>query len=177
MFAIKADIILTPFRMLREAYVLIDEGKIVGVSRDRSEGLREVYKYDDCILAPGLVDIHIHGGFGVDLTYSTTREIKDLSRKLLATGVTSYMPSTVTDSADSIENAVRNIREASESHSGSRILGIHLEGPYLNPMRSGAQSKEYIRKPSLEEFERFYNASGKLVKRVTVAPEIDNGID
>lgn len=177
MFAIKTDIVLTPYRMLKEAYVLIEKEKIVGFSRYRPEGLSEVRRYDDRILAPGLVDIHVHGGFGIDLTYSTTKEILDFSRKLLMTGVTSYVPSTVTDSTDRIENALRNIHEASGFHSGSRILGVHLEGPYLNPERSGAQSKEHIRKPSLEEFERFYDASGKLVKRVTVAPEVDNGID
>lgn len=177
MFAIKTDIVLTPHRMFREAYVLIEKDKIVGFSKHRPEGLSEIRNYGDRILAPGLVDIHVHGGFGIDLTYSTTKEILDFSRRLLTTGVTSYVPSTVTDSADRIENAVRNIREASGFHSGSRILGVHLEGPYLNPERSGAQSKEHIRKPSLEEFERFYSASGKLVKRVTVAPEVDNGID
>jgi len=177
MFAIKADVVLTPYKMLREAYVLIEKDRIVGVSKDKPEGLREIHRYDDCILAPGLVDIHTHGGFGIDLTYSATKEIVDFSRRLLATGVTSYMPSTVTASNDVIESAVRNIREASEFHCGSRILGVHLEGPYLNPVRSGAQPREYIRKPSLEEFEGFYRASGKLLKRITVAPEIDNGID
>ncbi|MBS7624782.1 MAG: N-acetylglucosamine-6-phosphate deacetylase [Candidatus Bathyarchaeia archaeon] len=177
MFAIRAGILLTPRRVLRDAYVLVEGEKIIGVSADRPKDVREIHRYDDYILAPGLVDIHNHGGFGYDLTYSTIKEIREFSRRLLATGVTSYMPSTVTDSSDRIESAVKNISEASETRCGSRILGIHLEGPYLNPERSGAQSKKYIREPSLEEFERLYNASHGLIRRVTVAPEVKNGID
>jgi N-acetylglucosamine-6-phosphate deacetylase len=176
MFAIKADVILTPQEVFREAYVLVEEDKVAGVSKDKPEGLKDVHKYDNCILAPGLVDIHIHGGFGIDLTYSTAKGVIEFSKNLLATGVTSYMPTIVTESFDMMRSAVKNISEVSSMRGGSRILGVHLEGPYLNPVRGGAQPKEYIRKPSLEEFEKLYDASRGLIKRVTVAPEIEGGI-
>jgi len=177
MFAIKADVILTPYEVFREAYVLVEGDKIAGISMDKPEGLKDIYRYDDCILAPGLVDIHTHGGFGIDLTYSTIKEVIEFSKRLLSTGVTSYMPSTVTESFDVMESAVKIISEVSNMHGGSRILGIHLEGPYLNPVRGGAQSKEHMRKPSLEEFKRLYDASRRLIKRITIAPEIEGGIN
>lgn len=177
MFAIRSGIILTPFEALRESYVLVEGDRIAGISRNKPKDLREIYRYDDYILVPGLVDIHIHGGFGVDLTYSTTNEIIDFSKNLLAAGVTSYVPSTVTDSFDQIKTAVKNVSEASGVNYGSRILGIHLEGPYLNPIKGGAQSKEHLRNPSLEEFERLYGVSRGLIKRITIAPELEGGID
>jgi len=177
MFAIRAGVILTPYEVFRETYILVEGNKIAGISRDKPEGLKDIYKYDDYILAPGLVDIHTHGGFGIDLTYSTIKGVNEFSKHLLATGVTSYMPSIVTESFDMMELAVKNISEVSSMHGGSRILGIHLEGPYLNPVRSGAQSKEHMRKPSLEEFERLYDVSRGLIKRITIAPEIEGGIN
>jgi len=177
MFAARAGVILTPREILREAYILVDGNKIVDVRLEKPDGIRDLCRYDDYILAPGLVDIHIHGGFGVDLTYSRIKEILELSKRLPEMGITSYIPSTVTDSFEHIEAAIKNINEASRAHAGSRILGIHLEGPYLNPIRGGAQPREHIRKPSLEEFERFYAAGNRLIKRITVAPEIDGGVD
>lgn len=177
MFAIRAGLILTPDRVVRDSYVLINVDRIVGISGDKPKDVSEVHKYDDCILTPGFVDIHTHGGFGIDVTYSSEKDINELSKILPTTGVTAYIPSTVTDSLQQIEMAIKNINSASKIGGGSKILGIHLEGPYLNPLRRGAQSAEYMRKPSLEEFERFYSVSHGLVKRITIAPEIEGGID
>ncbi|MBS7607389.1 MAG: N-acetylglucosamine-6-phosphate deacetylase [Candidatus Bathyarchaeia archaeon] len=177
MFAIKAGLILTPNNVVREGYVLVNGDKIFGISLDKPKDVSEIHKYDDCILTPGFIDIHTHGGFGIDVTYSSEKDIIELSRILPTTGVTAYMPSTVTDSSEQIEMAIKRINSASRVRGGSKILGIHLEGPYLNPLRGGAQSAEYMRKPSLEEFERFYGMSHGLVKRITIAPEIEGGID
>ncbi len=177
MLAVKAKTILTPYRTLKDAYLIIRKDRIVGVSRERPIDVDEIRAYDDCIITPGLVDIHMHGGFGVDILYSSSRGILELSKKLLTTGVTSYMPSIVTASLEDMKSAIRNLKEAAKSNFGSKILGIHLEGPYLNPARSGAQPRGYIRKPSFEEFEEFYRLSDGMIRRVTVAPEIDGGIE
>ncbi|MBS7634244.1 N-acetylglucosamine-6-phosphate deacetylase [Candidatus Bathyarchaeota archaeon] len=179
MFAIRAGTILTPNRILKEAYIAVEDDRIVNVSGEKPKDAREVYRYDEHIVSPGFVDIHTHGSFGVDTTYSSSREILDLSKILPSTGVTSYFPSIMTESPEQMKDAIRNIREALESknNGSSKILGTHLEGPYLNPAMCGAQPKEHIRKPSLEEFNEFYKLSGGTLKRITVAPEIDGGIE
>ncbi len=179
MFAVRANTILTPNKILKKAYVTVEDDRIIGVSEEKPKDAREVYRYDEHIISPGFMDIHIHGGFGVDITYSSSREILNLSKILPSTGVTSYFPSIITESAEQMKGAVRNIREALGSKNGgsSKILGIHLEGPYLNPARCGAQPKEHVRKPSFEEFSEFYKLSGGILKRITVAPEIDGGIE
>jgi N-acetylglucosamine-6-phosphate deacetylase len=178
MFALRASTILTPNRTLKEAYITVEGNKIVDVSEEKPKDAREVYRYDEHIISPGFVDMHTHGGFGIDITYSRSKGISDLSKILPSTGVTSYFPSIMTESADQIKNAVRSIKEASKLKNGSsKILGIHLEGPYLNPSRCGAQPKEHIRKPSLEEFNDLYYLSERMLKRITVAPDIDGGIE
>ena len=178
MFAVRAKTILSPCRVLRKAYVIVDENRIVRISEEKPKNTKEIHNYDDCFLLPGLIDIHMHGGFGVDVTYSSTKEILNLSRNLPVTGVTSYMPSIVTDSFGQIRKALRNIVDAAKRlNKGSKILGIHLEGPYLNPIKGGAQPREHMRNPSLEEFKEFYDASEKMLKRITVAPEVKGGIE
>lgn len=179
MFTVRAGTILTPNRILKEAYITVEDDRIINVSADKPKDAREVYRYDKQIVSPGFVDIHTHGSFGVDTTYSSSREILDLSKILPSTGVTSYFPSIMTESAEQMKDAIRNIREAlgSKNNGSSKILGIHLEGPYLNPARCGAQPKEHIRKPSFEEFNEFYKLSGEALKRITVAPEIDGGME
>ena len=178
MFAIKAKIIFTPLKFLKEAYVIVDKEEIIKISKEKPRGIKEVYRYDNCFLSPGLVDMHMHGGFGVDVTYSNTKEILDLSKNLPTTGVTSYMPSVTTDSFKQMRKAIRNIVDAAKKlNYGSKILGIHLEGPYLNPIKAGAQPREHIRNPSLEEFKKFYDESGGMLSRITIAPEIKDGIE
>jgi N-acetylglucosamine-6-phosphate deacetylase len=178
MFALRASAVLTPSRILKEAYVTVEGNRIVNVSEEKPKDVGEIYRYDEHIISPGFVDIHTHGGFGVDITYSGSKEISELSKILPSTGVTSYFPSVMTESPERMINALRNIIEVSKSRGGSsRILGIHLEGPYLNKSRCGAQPKEHIRKPSFEEFNGFYSLSGGMLKRITVAPEVENGIE
>lgn len=138
------------------------------------------------VIVPGFIDVHGHGGYGYDVWNAKADEIVKLAHLLAANeGVTSWFPTTITQSSENIEKAMVNIRKA---HEQTKIIqGIHLEGPYISHKFKGAQPEQYIRKPNIREFKRWIDASGGLVKLITIAPEnegarefedycIDNGI-
>ncbi|MCS7209649.1 MAG: N-acetylglucosamine-6-phosphate deacetylase, partial [Fimbriimonadales bacterium] len=166
-----------PFRAL-----LVDKGKIVAWEAYDPQQLTRVSSPDvdarTLIALPGMIDIHIHGGFGRDLMEGTPDAIEFLARRLARHGVTAFVVTTITAPWHAIRQcleAVRTVRERGTS--GARLLGCHLEGPFINPRRAGAQPPEYIRPPSVRELR---NELGELldeVRLVTLAPEQEGGLE
>jgi N-acetylglucosamine-6-phosphate deacetylase len=129
-------------------------------------------------VAPGFIDIHIHGGFGTDVMDASYEEFDRLSGYLAAGGVTSFLATTYTAPQENMIEAVRNIRNVIERRSiGAKMLGIHLEGPYINIKRSGAQNQNYIRLPEICELEEISNEVGSYLKIVTLAPELKGALE
>ncbi|KHD86404.1 N-acetylglucosamine-6-phosphate deacetylase [Bacillus ginsengihumi] len=119
---------------------------------------------------PGMIDIHIHGGYDIDTMDANADTLVELSEKLLNEGVTSFFPTTMTQSYDAIERALQAVKAAKET--GKTIIeGIHLEGPFISKLRAGAQPLQYIQAPDIQQFMKWYEASGELIKLVTYAPE------
>lgn len=118
-------------------------------------------------LYPGLIDIHTHGCMGADVMDANTDSLKTISDYLAAHGTLSYLPTTMTDSIESIRRAI----QVTPSGTGAEILGFHIEGPYINPKRKGAQNEAYIRSPKSSDLCDLYGERG--IKMITVAPEID----
>lgn len=114
---------------------------------------------------PGLIDVHTHGCIGID---TMDRDLEPMCRYHAEHGTTSWLPTTITAS---IDDTVK-VTEAKTDFEGANILGFHLEGPYINMKYKGAQNPAYIKNPDISEFRRFKN-----VKMITVAPEIEGGID
>lgn len=125
-------------------------------------------------IIPGLIDIHIHGGYGVDTNDATYEELERLMNKLPSEGVTGWLPTTVTQSEEVLTRALKNVAEVQANQkSGAQILGVHFEGPYLNIDFKGAQPGECIVEPDVEQFKRYYEASNELIRVITMAPEKD----
>ncbi|MFC5466413.1 N-acetylglucosamine-6-phosphate deacetylase [Lederbergia graminis] len=122
------------------------------------------------IIIPGMIDIHIHGGYGVDTMDADPEKLRFLSENLLKEGVTSFFATTITQNHDNITKALEAVRIAKQQ--GISIEGVHLEGPFINVKRAGAQPPEYITDPDLELFLQWHEASGELIKLVTYAPEL-----
>src|SRR5690606_6189926 len=122
------------------------------------------------IIIPGMIDIHIHGGYGVDTMDADPEKLRFLSENLLKEGVTSFFATTITQNHDNITKALEAVHIAKQQ--GISIEGVHLEGPFINVKRAGAQPPEYITDPDLELFLQWYEASGELIKLVTYAPEL-----
>lgn len=123
------------------------------------------------IVAPGLIDMHIHGYLGEDASDGSVDGIRRIADGIIKNGVTSWCPTTMTVSKEDIEAAFDAIREVKNSKEfyGSKIVGVNSEGPFINPSKKGAQAEEHILKPDGD----FIIKHSDIVKLFTVAPEMD----
>lgn len=129
----------------------------------------------DCtgkILTPGFVDIHIHGCVGVDTCDGDPQALGKMAAHLATCGVTAFCPTTMTVSDEEICAAVRTVRAAVENPpAGAVVLGVNMEGPFINPAKKGAQKEEFVRAPSISTFRRYWAESDGTIKLVDIAPE------
>ena len=124
-------------------------------------------------VAPGLIDLHIHGYLGKDVCDGEEESIRTISHGLLANGVTGYLPTTMTVDMAVIRRALevcRSLQEESKTWQGSTILGCHAEGPFISESKKGAQDPKYILKPDAA----FVKEYADIIKIVTLAPETDD---
>jgi N-acetylglucosamine-6-phosphate deacetylase len=122
------------------------------------------------LVAPGFIDVHVHGGAGHDTMDATPEALDGLSRHLARHGVTSFLATTVTAPGTAIDRAIDTVAAARAGVTGARLLGVHLEGPYLSPDHRGAQPIEHLRPPDPAEYGRWFDSG--VVTRITVAPEL-----
>jgi len=138
----------------------------------------EIIEAQNKFIVPGYIDIHVHGGGGSDVMDGEYEAIKQVATTHSRFGTTAFLPTTMTMTKDKIIKSLKSIHEARLKGTGTaEILGIHLEGPYINPEKKGAQKEEDIKKVSVEEFLEFNQASGNLIRLVTIAPEMPGAID
>lgn len=161
------------------ADIAIQNGKIVEVFEDLSGVKTDSAKIIDAkgmTVSPGFIDIHIHGGYGTNFNTATSEKILELTEKLPRHGITSIIATVMTDKPENIKRQIREISVAVENYreGSAKILGIHLEGPFLNPKFKGIQPEEYILKPTVENFKQLENEN---IKIVTYAPELDNNYE
>ena len=128
-------------------------------------------------LIPGLIDVHTHGRAGADAADGDPEGVITMSRSYLKDGVTSYCPTTVTLAMDEYETAVRALADYERPADGAKIAGIHLEGPFLNPEKTGAQNPDNIVAPEIGFYERMQEISGGKIRLITVAPEMEGVLD
>ena len=127
-------------------------------------------------LVPGFVDIHIHGCVGSDTCAAAAAGLAKMCAHLVTKGVTSFCPTTMTISRDGILESLQTVRKCMEQPpEGARIVGVNMEGPYINIHKKGAQAGEHVKAPSFQEFREYYEQSGRIIKLVDVAPECEGG--
>lgn len=124
---------------------------------------------------PGFIDTHIHGANGADVMDATTEAISTIANYLVSEGTTSFLATTITQSTENIERALTNLAQYENEASGAEMIGIHLEGPFIEKSKAGAQPLEYIKKPDLDLFNHWQEISGHKIKTITLAPEHDQG--
>ena len=143
------------------------------------DAITDIPSADPAWLSPGLIDLQVNGYQGFDLNSDnvTPDTVINLSRSVLAAGVTTFLPTIITASEEKIIACLRAIAAARQLNPplSHMIPGIHVEGPYLSPEDGprGAHPREHIRPPSIAEFDRWQQASGGLVKLVTLSPHFD----
>ena len=174
--------IITPFHLVSGKAIIVEKGRIREIVNKEELSTAtltgvEVIEAKDKFIVPGYIDIHIHGGGGSDVMDGDYESINQIAIAHSHFGTTSFLPTTMTMSKDKIIRSLRSICEAvKKGTAGAEILGIHMEGPYINPEKKGAQKEDDIKKISIEEFLEFNQASGNLIRLVTIAPEMPGAI-
>ena len=151
-----------------EEKILLFDTKIIGIVEKIPLGAK-IIDAKGCYVSAGFIDLHIHGSGGVDVMDASFEALNTLSKTILQTGTTSFLATTMTMSPALIDKALLNVQQNYQKVEGASILGVHLEGPFLNTNKHGAQDKEYIQKPNFDLIENYMNE----IKMITIAPEVE----
>lgn len=180
MLLIHAKYLDEDFRLV-QGDIEIEDGKILQVGKDlpRKEEDLAVDCAGSYTVVPGFVDVHIHGCAGADTCDATREALEAMAAFLLAHGVTSFCPTTMTTSRETIQAALLAAKDMMDHpmEGGARVVGVNMEGPFIAKERKGAQKEEDILPPDFPLFQRFYEESGGIVRLVDVAPEQPGGLD
>ena len=180
--------LFTPLERIEDAALVINEGIISAVGQRDAVPLpanARVVDFGDAILAPGLIDIHIHGAAGHDVMEGSDEGLAAIERMMAKHGVTSYCPTTVTAPLDRTLKSLETLGKAAkraESNGRSdptraRPLGIHLEGPFLSHARRGVHPSLYLQPPSAELFNQMWDAAAGRIRVLTIAPELEGALE
>ncbi len=148
---------------------LFFDKNIVNISNSTDLNDVEVIDANGNYVSPGFIDLHIHGSGGADVMDATPEALETISSTLLQTGTTSFLATTMTMSKMHIDNALQNIQRYGQDVAGAQILGVHLEGPFINASKHGAQDKAYIQAPNIALIKEYMNE----VMMITLAPEVE----
>ncbi len=188
MIAITADSLLSPVDRIADPVVLVEDLTIAAVFAKKSREIpprARIVNFPKGILAPGFLDMHIHGGAGHDVMRADKSGFAQLEASLASHGVCGYFPTTVTASLDVTLAALARMADAVEGAShrdASKTpravpLGIHLEGPFISHVRRGVHPTAQLLSPSLEMFDRFWQAARGQIRVMTIAPELDEAME
>ncbi len=145
---------------------------------EHSCGIEELALLDeDIVVVPGFIDQHIHGAKGFDAMDGTIEALSGIAEALPKEGTTAFLATTMTQSPENINTALKAVREYKELNKpeGALVLGVHLEGPFISTSMIGAQPLEYVANPNVEIFKKYQEVSGNNIKLVSLAPEVEGG--
>ena len=175
------DYCLTPQVNIPNAGILCENNKIIGIGGvsafSQDEPNLTVVDMTKCYAMPGLIDSHIHGsgGFDTENVCETEQRLEDLSRYLASRGVTSFLPTLVSMPRQQMVRAVKRLAEMMQDPMpGAAPCGIHLEGPFINPLKAGSQSKDACSPVDFGFLEELLEAGSGRIKLLTFAPELEN---
>ena len=172
--------VLTGFAAMENCAVLVEDGFISDVF---SQKRFEKRKFDDSVnlidvqgacVAPGFIDTHIHGIGGFGTEDEDENSILEMSSHLAKWGVTAFNPTLYPSEPENMLRVVKNITSAIGREKGARIMGLHLEGPFISPLRLGVQKPETVQPVDLNYMEKLWEAASGKIVNMTVAPELKN---
>lgn len=174
-FTISGATVFTPFDRLSGVSVWVEKGKIKQIGGALAQGSGENIDATGLYLVPGLIDLQINGAFGQDFT-TCPECIWEVGRDLPRFGVTSFLPTIITSPLEILARAQSTLLAGRPAgYLGARPLGLHVEGPFLNPERKGAHREEHLRRPNLEDYLNLSLETA--VRLVTLAPELPGALE
>ncbi|HWG38338.1 MAG TPA: N-acetylglucosamine-6-phosphate deacetylase [Terriglobales bacterium] len=172
MLALTAESMLLDGLEIAGAVVLIEDARVRAIgSREALEVPHKarLMEFGDALLAPGLLDVHVHGGAGQDFMSADSAGLAAIRAHLARHGVTRYLATTMTAGWEQTLEVVARLAQAG--------LELHLEGPFLNPKRRGAHPPEYLLEPSLEKLDQLCEAAHGQIRLITIAPELPHALE
>ncbi|MFZ3216232.1 MAG: N-acetylglucosamine-6-phosphate deacetylase [Candidatus Acidiferrales bacterium] len=175
-----ADRLIACEKTIEHPVVVIEDGVIATIaSRTDAEippGTR--LEHAGCTLVPAFFDVHIHGSAGHDVMEGSAEAFGTIGRFLAGHGVGAYLPTTVTMPVDATLKSLEGMAKFIGTRTGGpRLMGIHIEGPFLSPHKKGAHPASLLQTPSVELFDRMWEASAGTIKLMTIAPELENALE
>ena len=192
MLAFTGERLWTPTNAVEHPLVLVEQGRVLEISAQsgrRAPAGVSLTDFGDNAIAPGYVDLHVHGGSGYDVMDDAAEALPAIERLLARHGVTSYFPATITAPLDMTLRALERLAQAIEMRERDRErkngagasravpLGIHLEGPFLSHARRGVHPPQHLLIPTLALFERFWQAASGRIRMMTIAPELEGSLE
>ena len=169
---IYADKFFYPSGTKGPGYLEINEGTFGSFFKEIAQTQEvTIEDYTVYMIAPGLVDTHIHGYKNHDVMDDDLEGLGVMSEALLECGVTSFLPTTLTSSEEHLTRVAATIAKAKDEVTGAKIAGIYFEGPFFDEVHKGAQNPAYFNDPSIETFEKWQQAANGLIKKIALAPE------
>lgn len=176
--AFKGNLVL-PDHILHRGNVLVSGEKISGVfaERDpfRDKGV-EFIDYGDAYIAPGLMDLHLHGALGKDVMDNREDSLRTIAEHQAKQGVTGFLGSTMSAPLDRIIEAVHMIKDAAKQPFPSQVLGVYIEGPFVNRQKKGVHPASFIRGVTEEDRERLTETLKGSRAIISLAPEVEENM-
>ena len=170
--------LVTGFSVMEHCSVLIQDGKIEDVFSEkrflqkRFDSSVRIFDVEGSFIAPGLIDTHVHGFAGYGTEDNDPDAIIEMARELAQYGVTAFNPTLYPSSPDNMVASIKAVVAAMGKENGSRIMGLHLEGPFISSDKLGVQRPETVSPVDLELMEKIWTASEGHIVNMTVAPEL-----
>ncbi len=182
--AIIGGAVVIPNEVIENGVVLCEDGRIkaVGEATDlQPEPDSRIINAQGKIVMPGFIDTHFHGSGGDDVMANGSEGIRRISRALLKFGTTGFLATTIAARHEELMRAVEDTIGAEEKDAanpdGAEILGLHIEGPYINTRFKGAQPEGGIRDPNFDECNQLLDAAAGRIRIMTIAPELPGGLE
>lgn len=158
--------------------IFIEHGKLGAIYKkeEQANNLPESVQIIDAnqlIAIPGFIDGHIHGANGADMMDATEEALDAMASFLPKEGTTSFLATTITQSPYNIDKALKNVANYKNKPAQSEMIGVHLEGPFVEKSKAGAQPLKYIAEPDIVQFRKWQEVSGDAIRTITIAPEHD----
>ncbi len=176
--------VVTPSAVIENGVILCEDGKIkfAGANSDAApEPDSQIVDAAGGVVMPGFIDTHFHGSGGDDVMANGAEGIRRISRALMKFGTTGFLATTIAARHSELMKAVKDTiaaeTAAAGTQEGAEILGLHIEGPYINLKFKGAQPVEGIRDPNFDECRELLSAAAGRIKIMTMAPELPGGLE
>lgn len=169
--------VVSPDVEMPQAVVEIDDGNITAV-HDAQAGLPDADTTVDAegrYVMPGFIDIHAHGADGKDVCDNDVESIRHIAQKKLGEGVTTWLPTTLTQPQDLLEEIAGKCAEYMKNQEFAKTPGLHVEGPFINKKNAGAQNPQFVREPNWEELKRIHEIAPATV--VSIAPDVNGACE